>query len=179
MEFRDSQTYKNLLKALETEKNDSTTFHIYGNQATKEGYIQIGELFHQIANHKREHAVIWMKKLGNDNLGDTLTNLKKAAVKENHEWTTMYRDFALVAIEEGYTELAKLFEGMGLIEKHYDYRFSRLASNLESDSAFYKPRETVWICDNCGNIEWGQYAPKKCPICSCPQGFYHINCENF
>ncbi|KAB1438048.1 rubrerythrin family protein [Candidatus Galacturonibacter soehngenii] len=179
MDFQDSQTFKNLLTALDVERNNSTTYRIYGNEATKEGYIQIGEIFHETAHNEQEHAVIWMNALNNGMLGDTLTNLRNAAAIENYEWTTMYRDFAKVAREEGYEDIASLFEGIGLIEKHHDYRFTRLANNVESGRVFCKEREAVWICINCGNVYWGQCAPEICPICLFPQGYYEINCENY
>ncbi|WP_099468771.1 rubrerythrin family protein [Konateibacter massiliensis] len=179
MDFPDSQTYKNLLAALDRERNNSVNYHIYGNLARREGFIQIGDIFEETAHNEQEHAVMWMRELNGGNLNDTLTNLKSAAAVENYEWTIMYKDFARVAREEGYEEISRLFEGVGLIEKHHDYRFSRLASNVENGRVFCKDRETVWICINCGNVYWGDCAPEICPICFYPQGYYEINCENY
>lgn len=179
MEFQDSQTYQNLLKALDGEKIASTTYQIYAQKAREQGYIQISDIFLETSGNEREHAVTWTKMLNDGEIPDTLTNLKSAAEIENYEWTTMYKEYARVAKEEGYEEIANLFEGVGLIEKHHDYRFSRLASNVENGKVFCKDKESVWICINCGNVYWGDCAPEICPICFYPQGYYEINCENY
>lgn len=179
MDFRDSQTFQNLLKALDAEKIASTTYNIYGLIAKNQGYIQIGEIFFETASNEREHATIWLRALNGGVLPDTLTNLQEAARIENYEWTTMYKEYAKVASEEGFQDIANLFEGVALIEKHHDYRFSRLASNVENKKVFCKDKESVWICINCGNVYWGDCAPVICPICDYPQGYYKINCENY
>lgn len=179
MEFKDSQTYKNLNMALDGEKKASTTYAIYGKQAREEGYIQIGNIFDETSGNEREHAEIWLRALNGGEVPDTLTNLQNSANAENYEWTTMYRDYAKVAREEGYEDIAKLFDGVGLIEKHHDYRFKKLAENIENQRVFCKKDETVWICTNCGNVYWGDCAPTICPVCAYPQGYYQINCENY
>ncbi|MFA9375548.1 MAG: rubrerythrin family protein [Lachnotalea sp.] len=179
MEFNDSQTFKNLSMALDAEKLANTTYRLYANQARKEGLIQIGEIFDETAGNEQEHAQIWFRALNGGKIPDTLTNLQKSAEIEKYEWTTMYKDFAKVAKEEGFEEIANLFEGVGLIEKHHDYRFKRLASNVENARVFCKEKESVWLCLNCGNIYWGNCAPEICPVCAFPQGYYKINCENY
>jgi rubrerythrin len=179
VDFIDSQTYKNLLKAIDSEKIANTTYELYAEKAKAQGYIQIGNIFLETAWNEKEHAEIWMKIVNGGELPDTLINLQNAAERENYEWTTMYRDYANVAREEGYEDIAKLFDGVGLIEKHHDYRFRRLASNIENGRVFCKDREAVWLCINCGNIYWGECAPEICPICEFPQGYYQINCENY
>jgi rubrerythrin len=179
MEFKDSQTFINLNAALDGEKKASTTYRMYGEKARQENYIQIGEIFEETAGNECEHAEIWLKVLNDGEVPDTLTNLQNAADSENYEWTTMYKDYATVAREEGYDDIANLFEGVGLIEKHHDYRFKRLAQNIEDEKVFCKDNESVWICINCGNIYWGECAPNFCPVCVYPQGYYKINCENY
>jgi rubrerythrin len=179
VDFNESQTFKNLNSALEGEKKASTTYRIYAQKAKDEDYMQIGEIFDETAGNEREHAEIWLKILNDGEVPDTLTNLQKAAAAENYEWTTMYKEFAKVAREEGYEDIATLFDSVGLIEKHHDYRFKRLAENMENGRVFCKDKESVWICMNCGNVYWGDCAPNICPVCAYPQGYYKINCENY
>ncbi len=179
MEFKESQTFKNLNIALEAEKLACATYQLYDQQARAEGYIQIGDIFEETSRNECEHAKIWWRLINDDKIPDTLTNLQNAAAYENYEWTTMYREFAKVAKDEGFGEIAYLFEGVGLIEKHHDYRFKRLATNVQEQRVFCKDKETVWICINCGNVYWGDCAPVICPICEFPQGYYEINCENY
>jgi rubrerythrin len=179
LEFKDSQTYKNLNKALEGEKLASTTYALCGQQARREGYIQIGQIFDETSRNEREHAEIWWRAINEGKIPDTLTNLQQSSSGENYEWIDMYKEFARVAREEGYDQIGSLFDGVGLIEKHHDYRFKRLASNIENQRVFCKEKETVWICSNCGNVYWGDCAPAICPVCAYPQGYYEVNCENY
>lgn len=179
MEFKDSQTFKNLNLALDAEKKASTTYALGAKQARREGYFQIAEIFEETSGNEREHAEIWLRFINSGKLPDTLTNLQNASAIENYEWTIMYKEFAKAAREEGYEDIASLFDGVGLIEKHHDYRFKRLAENIQNQRVFCKEKETIWICLNCGNVYWGDCAPAICPICAYPQGYYKINCENY
>jgi len=179
LEFKDSQTYKNLNTALEGELRASTSYAIYGDQAKNEGYIQIGQIFEETSHNEKEHAKIWLRLINGGTIPNTVTNLQTSSAGENAEWIDMYREFARVAREEGFNDIAYLFEGVGLIEKHHDYRFKRLAANIQDQRVFCKEKETVWICINCGNVYWGDCAPVVCPICDYPQGYYEVNCENY
>lgn len=179
MDFQNSQTYKNLIKAYEAELSVSTRYRIYAGIAKTDGYQQISEIFNETAGNEQEHAEIWLRLLNNKELPNTLANLLNSAEGEHHEWTQMYKDFANTAEKEGYSDIADLFRGIASIEKHHDYRFSALAKNIENDSVFCNNKKSVWICMNCGYLYYGECAPSPCPICKHPQGFYKLNCENY
>ncbi|BCN30652.1 rubrerythrin family protein [Anaeromicropila herbilytica] len=179
MNFQDSETYKNLLKALEGEMKASTKYRIYGNKAREDGYEQIADIFNETSGNEQEHAEIWMKVLDGGELQDTYENLKDAMAGEHYEWTQMYKKFAEIAMREGYTEISKLFASVGNIEKHHDYRYERLANNIKTDTVFCKPQKTIWICMKCGNLIYDECAPEECPVCGHLQGYYKMNCENY
>ena len=179
MDFRDSKTYQNVLKTMEGEMKASATYAIYAAKARDDGYQQIGNIFDETSGNEREHAEIFMKLLNGGSVPDTLTNLKKAYSGENNEWTKMYLEFANQAREEGYEQIAKLYEGIIEIEKHHDFRFRTLAENIENNEVFCKDKPALWICLNCGALYWGICAPKKCPVCGYDQGYYELNCENY
>lgn len=178
MELKDSKTFENLQKAFEGELKASTKYVIYGSKAREEGYEQIANIFDITSGNEREHAEIWLKALEGGELPDTLDNLSDAIRGESYEWQTMYLEFARVAREEGFEDIAKLFEEVGNIERHHDYRYERLRDNLEEGTLFCKQSERVWICLNCGNISWGECAPEICPVCGYPQGYYELFSEN-
>jgi Rubrerythrin len=179
MDFQDTQTYKNLQHAFEGELKASTKYRIYGDKAREDGFEQIGNIFDETSGNEQEHAEIWFKILHGGEMPSTLENLKDAYEGEQYEWTKMYRDFALTARQEGLNKIADLFEGVAGIERHHDGRYEQLASNIETGKVFCKSNETVWVCLNCGNLYWGKCAPKRCPVCDFPQGFYELNCDNF
>ena len=179
MDFRKSRTYSNLQKALEGELMASTKYRIYGAKAAEEDYQQISEIFYETSGNEQEHAEIWMRLLNENNMPGTLENLKNACKGENYEWTRMYREFADTADQEGYHEIARLFRGVGDIERHHDYRFQQLRDNMELGRVFCQTGREVWICMNYGNLITGRCAPEKCPVCGYPQGFYKLNCENY
>lgn len=177
-EFINSRTYQNLQDALQRELTFSTTYKIYEEKAREEDYQQIGNVFGITADNEMEHAVIWSRFLMGG-IPDTLTNLQAAAAEENFEGTDLYLEYGRVAREEGYRDIANMFEGIAAIERHHYYRFNAFADNIINNQVFCKSVSTVWVCLKCGNLVWSECAPEICPICSYPQGFYELNCENY
>lgn len=179
MEFKKSETYQNLKKAYEGELKACGKYQLYSEKAKEDGYRQIGNIFLETSGNEREHAEIWLKLLNDGQMPDTLENLRNAFEGEKLEWTKMYREFSKKAQEEGFSDIAKLFQRVGEIEKHHDYRYERLAENIKEGTVFCRRGENVWICLNCGYLYYGTCAPKKCPVCGYPQGEYELNCENY
>lgn len=177
--FENSRTYANLKKAFQGETGASGKYALYGEKAREDDYQQIADIFEQTSRNERAHAEIWLKAMNGGEMPSTLENLKDAASGENYEWTTMYREFAETARQEGYFDIAELFEGVRRIENSHDARFERLARNIEIGSVFCKPREVLWVCLNCGNLIFDNCAPEICPVCGYPRGYYQIECENY
>ena len=116
-ELKGSKTEQNLQTAFAGESQAHTKYLYYSSKAIKEGYIQIGRLFEETAKNEKEHAKIWFKFLHGGEIPDTATNLTDAANGENYEWTDMYAGFAKTAKEEGFEDIAFLFEKVGAIER--------------------------------------------------------------
>lgn len=178
-DFKESKTYLNLQNAFSGETSASGKYAMFGRKAKEEGYEQIGNIFMETSGNEREHAEIWYKILNGGEVPSTLDNLKNAYTGENYEWTTMYPDYAREAMKEGYPEIARLFEGVAAIERHHDARYRKLAQNITYDKVFCKDGKALWVCLNCGNLFYGECAPDICPVCSYPQGYYQMNCENY
>ena len=151
----------------------------YASKAKKDGYEQIAAIFEETANNEKEHAKLWFKALHDGEVPDTLTNLKDAASGEHEEWTSMYKEFAEVAREEGFKEIAALFDGVAAIEKHHEERYMKLVDNIENNLVFEKGEEKVWICRNCGHVYKGKKALKVCPICKHPESYMEVKAENY
>ncbi len=179
MELKGSKTEANLMAAFAGESQARNKYTYYASQAKKDGYEQIAAIFEETANNEKEHAKMWFKELHGGKVPDTVTNLKDAAGGENYEWTEMYKEFAEVAREEGFTRIAKLFEEVGKIEKHHEERYLKLVGNIEDNLVFARGSEMVWICRNCGYVYVGEKAPAVCPVCAHPQSFMELKAENY
>lgn len=177
MNLKGSKTETNLMTAFAGESQARNKYTYFADKAKKDGYVQIAQLFEETANNEKEHAKIWFKLL--NGIGSTPENLEAAAQGENYEWTDMYKNFAIEAREEGFTQIAYLFEGVAKIEKEHEERFRALLSNVEKGEVFKKGSIVVWECSNCGHIVIGESAPQMCPICSHPQAYFKIRANNY
>ncbi|MDO4618295.1 MAG: rubrerythrin family protein [Clostridia bacterium] len=177
MELKNSQTWDNLQAAFAGESMARTKYTFYASKAKKDGYQQISDFFMETAENEKEHAKIWYKLLGGIN--DTKTNLQNAAAGEREEWTEMYKGFAATAREEGFGEIAELFEGVATIEKHHDERYTKLLENIEKGIVFERDGVVVWKCLNCGYLHTAKNAPELCPVCAHPRSYFELNCENY
>lgn len=91
----------------------------------------------------------------------------------------MYAEFAKVAEEEGFTELAPKFAAVAAIEKTHEERYLKLLNNVEMKAVFEKSEETMWECRNCGHLVIGKKAPEVCPVCAHPQSYFEVRKENY
>ncbi len=190
MELKGSKTEKNLLAAFAGESQARNRYTYFSSQARKEGFIQISNIFAETADNEKEHAKIFFQHLAGGDaeitatypagvIGDTLANLKAAAAGENLEWTTLYRDFAETARQEGFADVARSFDQIGKVEKFHEARYRKLAANIEGKQVFQRAKPVVWHCSNCGYIFEGTEAPKECPACRHPQAYYELLAENY
>ena len=138
MELKGSKTEKNLAEAFAGESQARNKYTYFASQAKKDGYVQISKFFEDTANNEKEHAKIWYKLLNGGKVSDTLTNLQSAAEGENYEWTQMYAQFAKEAREEGFDDIAFLFEKVALIEKAHEERYRKLYDNIKNNKVFIK-----------------------------------------
>ena len=179
MELKGSKTEQNLLTAFAGESQARNKYTYFASKAKKDGYEQIAAIFEETANNEKEHAKMWFKELNGGAVPGTIENLKAAADGENYEWTDMYDEFARVAEEEGFTEIAEKFRGVAAIEKHHEERYRKLLKNIEDKVVFSKDEDAIWICRNCGHVVIGKEAPEVCPVCAHPQSYFELKSENY
>ena len=177
-ELKGSKTEKNLETAFAGESMARNKYTYFASKARKEGYVQIANIFEETANNEKEHAKMWFKLL-NGGIGSTAECLEAAAEGENYEWTDMYDTFAKEAREEGFDEIARLFEGVAAIEKEHEERYRKLLANVETGLVFSREGDMIWQCGNCGHIVVGKKAPEVCPVCAHPQAYFQIKAENY
>jgi len=190
MNLKGTQTEKNLLTAFAGESQARNRYSYFASQAKKDGYVQMQGIFEETANQEKEHAKRLFKFLQGGEveisgafpagtIGSTLDNLKAAAGGENYEWTTMYPEFANVAREEGFPEIASVFESIAVAEKQHEKRYLDLARNIENAVVFSRSEKVVWRCRNCGYLHEGTSAPEVCPACAHAQAHFELLGENW
>lgn len=177
-DLKGTKTEANLQTAFAGESMARNKYSYYASKAKKDGYVQIAELFEETAANEKEHAKLWFKLL-HGGIGTTAENLKDAAAGENYEWTDMYATFAKEAKEEGFDEIAALFEGVAAVEKRHEERYLKLLANVEGGLVFSRDGDMMWQCGNCGHVVIGKQAPEVCPVCAHPQSYFRILAENY
>ena len=179
MNLKGTKTEANLMTAFAGESQARNKYTYYASKARKDGYVQIAKLFEETANNEKEHAKIWFKLLHDGEVPSTEVNLQDAADGENYEWTDMYATMAKEAREEGFTEIAILFEKVAAIEKMHEERYRKLLANVQGGLVFSRDGDMIWECSNCGHIVVGKKAPQLCPVCKHPQAYFMIRAENY
>ena len=178
-ELKGTRTEANLMAAFAGESQARNKYTYYASKAKKDGYEQIAALFLETAENEKEHAKIWFKLLHGGAVPSTIENLEDAAAGENYEWTDMYAGFAKEAKEEGFDEIAALFEMVAKIEKEHEERYLKLLANINEGVVFSKDGDTIWKCRNCGHIVVGKKAPELCPVCAHPKAYFEVKAENY
>ena len=190
MEFKGSQTEKNLLAAFAGESQARNRYTFFASVARKEGYEQISAIFQETADNEKEHAKLYFELLKGGTveivaaypagvIGSTAQNLKAAAEGEKFEWGTLYPGFAEVAEKEGFGQAAKAFRQVAKVEVYHERRYLKLLANVEQGKVFKKDAPVKWMCRNCGFVFEGTEVPDKCPVCQHPRSFYEVYSENY
>ena len=190
MSLKGTKTEKNVITAFAGESQARNRYSYFAGKARKEGYVQIAYIFEETADQEREHAKRFFKLLEGGEaeihgnfpagvIGSTLENLKAAADGEMHEWSEMYPGFAKTAREEGFDNIAEIFEAIAVAEKQHEKRYKALWKNLKEGRVFKRGEKVVWRCRNCGYLHEGTEAPKVCPACAHPQAHFELLGENY
>ncbi len=174
-----TKTEQNLRDAFAGESQARNKYTYYASKAKKDGYVQIAKIFEETAANEKEHAKIWFKLLHDGGVPSTEENLLDAAEGEMYEWTDMYDRMAKEAKEEGFDDIAKLFEMVGAVEKHHEERYRKLLANVKEGIVFSRDNDMIWQCSNCGHVVIGKKAPELCPVCAHPKAYFEIKAENY
>lgn len=188
--LKGSKTEHNLLAAFAGESQARNRYTFAASISRKEGYEQISRIFTETADNEKEHAKLFFSHLQGGEvtitagypagvLGNTLEQLKAAAAGEKLEWTTLYQNFADVAAQEGFKDVATTFKQVAIVEEWHERRYNKLIEAVQNEAVFKKPQKALWKCLNCGRVVEAVEAPAKCPTCQHPQAFFELFAENY
>ncbi len=159
-----------LKEALAGEAQARAKYHAFASVAKKEGLGVVWKIFEETAENEFEHSKMIMKLLGI--IGDTRKNLQTATDGENYEWQKMYPSFAAVAKTEGKKPEEAYFSSAATVEKTHAARYQFLLDSLKAGTLFKSGKPVAWRCENCGYVHFGTEAPKECPLCKHPEGYF-------
>ena len=190
MSVKGTQTEKNLLTGFAGEAQARNRYTYFASQAKKEGYVQISAIFSETADQEKEHAKRLFKFLEGGEveisaafpagvIATTEQNLQEAANGENYETTEMYPNFAKVAEEEGFSEIAAVFRKIAVAEARHRDRYIALRKNIQTGRVFKREQPVRWVCRNCGYVHEGTEALKECPACAHPQAHFELEAANY
>jgi len=190
MSIKGTKTEQNLLKAFAGESQARMRYTYFASVAKKEGYEQIAAIFQETAGNEQEHAKIFFKYLEGGPveitaaypagiIGTTAQNLLASAEGEHEEWNELYKQFANVAEQEGFKDVATSFRTIAGIEKEHEERYRQLLANVEGNKVFQKNGKVHWKCRNCGFVHEGNSAPQSCPACKHPQAYFEVQEKNW
>lgn len=192
--LKGTKTAENLLKSFAGESQARNRYTYYASVAKKQGFLQISRIFIETAEQEKEHAKRFYKFLKDDYQDEAIEitakypvalhdstedNLRAAAMGENEEWTELYPEFAKIAREEGFPEIAAAYDMISKVEKEHERRYLKLLENVKNGQVFKKDEKVLWKCSNCGFIYEGTSAPEKCPACLHPKEYFELACENY
>ena len=190
MGLKGTKTEGNLIAAFAGESQARNRYTYFASKAKKEGFVQISDIFTETANQEKEHAKRMFNFMTGGEaevsagfpfgvVGTTTENLKAGAAGEHFEWTELYPGFARDAREEGFNDIAEMFEAICVAEKQHEKRYLDLAKNIDEEMVFKKDGTVMWRCRNCGYLHEGQEAPDCCPACDHPQAHFEVLSENY
>ncbi len=188
--LKGTRTEKNILTAFAGESQARNRYTYFASQAKKDGYVQISDIFTETSNQEKEHAKRLFKMLEGGEVqitasfpagvvGTTLENLKEAAAGENYEHLIMYPEFAKIAVEDGFPDLAGVFLAIAVAEKQHEKRYLDLLANIEKGRVFKREDKVTWRCRNCGYLHNDAEAPEKCLACDHPRDHFELHGENW
>lgn len=181
--LKGTQTEKNILTAFSGESQARNRYTFFAKKAEEEGFILVRDIFTETAFQEQSHANRLFGMLEGGALeihgtfpagviADTYHNLIEAAGGEHEEWADMYPSFADVAAKEGFSEIAAIMRNIAIAEKYHEKRYLDLAEWIKQKSMFDNSVPTEWRCLHCGCIVKGPNAPKTCPACGYPTGYF-------
>ena len=188
--LKGTRTEKNLLASFAGESQARNRYTYFAGQARKDGYVQIADIFEETANQEKEHAKRFFGFLTGGEveitaafpagvIGTTRDNLLAAAAGEHYEQSTMYPGFAKIAREEGFPEIAAVWDKISVAERQHEKRYRALAANVEAGRVFAREKSVTWRCRNCGYLHEAAEAQEQCPACAHPQAYFELLGENW
>ena len=191
MDFQSSKTKENLARSFASECQEGARYQFLAKMSQQQGYEYLSMIIRTLAHNEMSHAQQFFNKIvelganESQNIdikagypfksGDLLSVIKLEAENERQSAEEIYPRFASIARQEGFSDVAELFEMVADVERSHHETLTELGNRLENKSLYNSKSESIYKCDECGKTTIGKSAPKKCPLCQMGQGYFRID----
>ncbi|MDR0384300.1 MAG: hypothetical protein LBH47_03200 [Christensenellaceae bacterium] len=194
MKFEESTTLINVATSFTSETQEGARYQFMAKMAMQQQFTALQRVLKDLATNEMAHAEQFLNilktKCGdkevlknlavsptyNYNGGDLLTMLRDTYEIEKHQQDVVYLNFSETANEEGFTDVAKLFDLIAKIEGDHALITKQLFEQMETNTLYKTEEESVWKCSECGHEITGT-APTVCPVCKSPVGAFLLKTD--
>ena len=195
MELAKSKTFNNLARAFAGECQARVRYEFIEYGARNAGYTALAEMIDKVVYNEFNHARMFytfLQKASTKNIDnieicagypfkekwDLLDNLRLAAEDERLEAEAIYPEFAKTARQEGFNDIAKLFEDVIQVENCHKMLFTQLYEQMKNGTMYRRDEPVKWKCSSCGYEATAKQAWGKCPLCDAEQGAVMLKIED-
>lgn len=191
MNFIESQTIKNLIRAFSAECQDGAKYQYMADEATAQQLSYVSTILKQLATNEMAHAKVLYDYISQNSGQEDLYVDIKATVpmahaplekmlnikgtNEQRQAEVVYPAFIKVAEKEGFTDIAKKMKEIAKVEAVHAKILDKLYSGIKNNTLYQSSDECCYKCFNCGYEQMTNKGWKKCPLCDKPQGYIKIN----
>lgn len=190
MEFNKTQTFYNLARGFAGECQAGMRYQLIVRAAMAQGYEVLADTIRTIAKNETNHARVFFEAIQSNagsqdevhidanfpfHAGTLEENLNFAAIDERDEAEVLYPEFARIAREEGFEQIALKFEKVAMVEGNHRIIFEYLYEAFKDGSLYKMERPMLWICSECGYMHTAKEAWNICPLCGASQGEVQIH----
>lgn len=186
MKLIESKTFLNLAKTYAGECQARTRYEYMEYGARNEGYKALANVIDTVVYNEFNHSRMFYSFIESANPGvienidissgypfkqkwNLIDNLKFAAEDEKNEIKT-YNEYAAIAENEGFTDIANLYKNVASVENCHHLLFKDLHKQFSTGTMYKKKTDQKWKCGDCGYEETGKNAFEICPLCLAKQG---------
>ncbi len=185
MDFTQTQTYFNLARGFAGECQAGMRYQLTARAAMQQGYKVLADTIRTIAKNETNHAKVFFETILEEagsiddihidasfpfHAGELADNLRFAAIDEQDEAENLYPEFARIAREEGFEQIALKFEKTAMVEGNHRIIFNYLYEAFKDGSLYKAEKPMLWICGECGYMHTANEAWNICPLCGASQG---------
>ncbi|HHT9146572.1 MAG TPA: rubrerythrin family protein [Candidatus Wunengus sp. YC61] len=154
----------NLKNAFAGESQANRKYLAFAKKAEEEGFKQVANLFHAVAEAETVHAHNHLRVMGG--VKSTKENIQEAIGGETFEFTKMYPQMIEEARKGGNKQAQQSFEFANKVEKTHAELYQKALNSLGKNEAV-----DYYVCQVCGNTVENA-APDKCPICGASKSMF-------
>ncbi len=187
MQLKESKTIKNLANAFSGESQAHIRYKFLAYGAKQKQLFEVEKAIKEIVENEFQHARMFFTAIqssGSETINnlevcsgypfkekwDFIKNFEFAVENEKEENEKIYPEFSKIAKEEGFDNIADLFDLVAKVEDCHKKQLSQIHTHLKNNTLYKRENPVKWKCGLCGHENTAKEAWEICPLCKAPQG---------